>query len=44
MGFDGFEILHAFGDDSGSVSGATALKVVFDHAFQLPLQLNQVDF
>jgi hypothetical protein len=42
MGFDGFEVRHAFGDDSGSVFGITELKVAFDHIFQLPLQLNQV--
>jgi hypothetical protein len=42
MEFDGFEIRHDFGDDSGSVFGATELKVALDHIFQLPLQLNQV--
>jgi hypothetical protein len=44
MGFDGFETRYAFDDDFGSVSGATELEVFFDHAFQLLLQLNQVDF
>jgi hypothetical protein len=38
MRFGGFEICHAFGGDSGSVSGTTELKVAFDHIFQLPLQ------
>jgi hypothetical protein len=43
VGFDGFEIRHAFGDDSGSVSGATELKVVLDNGFQSLLQLNQIN-
>jgi hypothetical protein len=40
--FGGLEIFHASRDDSGSVSSATELKVLFDHTFQLLLQLNQV--
>jgi hypothetical protein len=35
IGFDGFEIRHAFGDDCGFVSSATELKVLFDYTFQL---------
>jgi hypothetical protein len=42
VGFDGFEIRHAFSDDSGFVFGITELKVTFSHIFQLPLQMNQV--
>jgi hypothetical protein len=42
VGFDSFEIRHAFGDDSGSVSCATELKVALNHVFQLLLQLNRV--
>jgi hypothetical protein len=42
VGFDGLEIRLASRDDSGSVSGATELKVFFDQNFQLFLQLNQV--
>jgi hypothetical protein len=42
VGFDGLEIRHASHDDSGSVSGATELKVFVDHNFQFLLQLNQV--
>jgi hypothetical protein len=34
VGFDGLEIRHASRADSGSVSGATELKVFFDHNFQ----------
>jgi hypothetical protein len=44
VGFDDFEIRQALDDDSGSVSCATVLKVVFDHIFQLLLQLNQFVF
>jgi hypothetical protein len=40
VGFNGFEIRHAFGDDSVSVSCVTELKVGFDHILQLLLQLN----
>jgi hypothetical protein len=43
MGFDHYEIRHAFCDDSGSVSDGTKLKVAFDHVFQPLLQMNQVD-
>lgn len=41
MGFDGFENRNDFRDFSGTVSTAMDLKV-FDHDFQLHLQLNQV--
>jgi hypothetical protein len=34
---------HVLGDYSGSVSGASELEVVFDHALQLLLQLNEID-
>jgi hypothetical protein len=44
VGFDGFEVCHVFGDDSGSISCATELKVTFDHVFQLILQLKHVGF
>jgi hypothetical protein len=33
VGFDGFEARHAFGDDSGSVSFVTELKVAFQYVF-----------
>jgi hypothetical protein len=36
------EIRHASRDDSGSVYGATELKVFFNHILQLFLQLNWV--
>jgi hypothetical protein len=39
-GFNGFEIRHALGADSGSVFGVAELKVAFCHIFQLPLQRN----
>jgi hypothetical protein len=42
VGFDGSEFLRVSRDDSGSVSGATELKVFFDHNFQLLLQLTRV--
>jgi hypothetical protein len=42
VSLDGFKVIHAFGDDSGSVSGATELEVVLDHIFQLLLQLDEV--
>jgi hypothetical protein len=40
VGFHGFEIRHAFDDDSCSVSCATELKIALNHVFQLLLQLN----
>jgi hypothetical protein len=40
---DGFKIRQDFGDNSVSISGATELKVVLDHRFQLLLQLNEID-
>jgi hypothetical protein len=40
--FDGFEMRHDFGDDSGSVFGVAEHKFAFDNVFQLPLQMNQV--
>jgi hypothetical protein len=40
--FDRLEIRHASPDDSVSVSGATELKVFFDHNFQFFLQLNHL--
>jgi hypothetical protein len=40
VGFDGLEIRHDFGDDSGSVSCAAELKVALEHILQLLLQLN----
>jgi hypothetical protein len=41
-GFDGFEVRHALGDDSGSAFGVAELEVAFCHIFQLPLQINEV--
>jgi hypothetical protein len=43
VGFYCMKVHHASSDDSGSVSGATELKVFFHHIFQLLLQLNQVN-
>jgi hypothetical protein len=44
VGFDSFKICHIFGDDSGSISGATELKGFLDHTFELLLQMKQVFF
>jgi hypothetical protein len=41
-GFDGFDVRHALGDDSGSAYGVAELKVACSHIFHLPLQLNEV--
>jgi hypothetical protein len=40
VGLDGFKVIYAFCNDSGSVPGATELKVVLGHILELPLQLN----
>jgi hypothetical protein len=39
---DSSKISHGFGDNSGHVCSAKEVKIVFDHAFQLYLQMNQV--
>jgi hypothetical protein len=44
VGFYGSEVGHDIGDDSGSVSCVTELKVGFDHIVCLLLQMNQFIF
>jgi hypothetical protein len=39
VGLDGFEVLHALCNDSGSVPGATELKVVLGYILEVPLHL-----
>jgi hypothetical protein len=40
-GISWLKIRHFFGENSGPVSGATELKVAFNEAFELFLQLHQ---